>query len=120
MPTPTSNTLTGERLQSMLTGLGSTAGEITATLRAAGIKGHQADAHDCPGARFIATHARELLPGTDRIAVTLTAERAVIGITSADPDEYREVTASTPETVEYFLDRFDQGDHEDLIEACAS
>lgn len=117
MPTPTGNTLTGESLQSTLTGLGSTADEVTATLRAAGIKGHLTDAHNCPGARFIATRARELLPGADRITVTLTAEKAVIGITFADPDEYREVTASTPEAVEDFLDHFDQGDYEDLIEA---
>jgi hypothetical protein len=36
-------------LKRLLRGLGTTADEIAATLRAVGVKGSRTDAHDCPG-----------------------------------------------------------------------
>ena len=112
----TNTALTGEWLHSLLTGLGNTADEVAATLRAADVKGYRTDVQDDPGARFIASKARELVPATAQVAVILTAEEAVIGITPADPDDYWEVSASTPEAVEDFLDGFDAGDYDDLAE----
>ncbi len=111
-----STALTGEWLRSLLAGLGNTADEVAATMRATGIKGPRASAHDCPGARLIAARAGELAAATSQVAVTLTADAAVIGITPAAPGNYWEITASTPEAVEDFLDGFDGGDYDYLAE----
>lgn len=112
----TNTALTGEWLHSLLTGLGNTADEVAATLRAADVKGYRTDVRDDPGARFIASKARELVPATAQVDVILTAEEAVIGITPVGPDDYWEVSANTPEAVEDFLDGFDAGDYDDLAE----
>lgn len=112
MTTPTP--LTAQWLQNLLTGLGSAADEVAAALRTAGIKGVRTDAHDCPGARYAAAKARELVAPDCQVAVTLTQEQTVIGITTASPDDYQEVSASTPEAVEDFLSRFDDGQYGDL------
>jgi hypothetical protein len=111
----TRTALTRKWLKSLLTGLGSTADEVAATLRAAGIKGYHTDCHDCPGARYIASKASELARA-DKVTVTLTAEQAVIGITRDDTDRYREVKARTPGALEDFLDGFDSGEYDDLAE----
>jgi len=94
MTTPTP--LTAQWLQNLLTGLGSTADEVAATLRTAGIKGVRTDAHDCPGARYIAAKARELVAPDCQVAVTLTQEQTVIGITTAGPDDYQESRPARP------------------------
>jgi hypothetical protein len=112
MTTPTP--LTAQWLENLLAGLGSTADEVAATLRTAGIKGVRTDVHDCPGARYIAAKARELVTPDCQVAVTLTHELTVIAITAASPDDYQEVSASTPEAVEDFLGRFDDGQYGDL------
>jgi hypothetical protein len=106
--------LSREWLKKLLRGLGTTADEIAATLRAAGVKGSRTDAHDCPGAGYIAMKAREILPATDLATVTLTADHAVIGITRAGTSYYHEVKARTPGPLEDFLDGFDGGDYADL------
>lgn len=116
----TRTALTRQWLKSLLAGLGSTADEIAATLRAAGIKGSRTDCHDCPGARYIASKAHERVPATDQVTVTLTADKAVIGITRPGTDHYQEVKASTPEALEDFLDGFDGGDYDDLAEIPAA
>lgn len=103
-------------LKQLLRGLGTTADEVAATLRAAGIKGSRIDAHDCPGARYIAMRTRELIPTPDLATVTLTADKTVIGITRAGTDFYREVKARTPGALEDFLDGFDGHDYDDLAE----
>jgi hypothetical protein len=112
--------LTRKWLKALLAGLGSTADEVAATLRAAGIKGSRTECHDCPGARYIASKARELVPAADQVTVTLTADKAVIDITRPGTDDYREVRASTPGALEDFLDGFDSGDYDDLAEECAA
>lgn len=111
-----STPLTSKWLTSVLADIGGTADEVAATLRETGVKGHPANCHDCPGARYIALRARELLPPADRVAVTLTGEIVVIGITPASADQYREVAASTPEALEDFIDGFDSGEYHDLAE----
>jgi hypothetical protein len=116
----THTALTRKWLRNLLRGLGATAEEVAATLRAAGVKGPRTDCHDCPGARYIAVKARELVPATDQVTVTLTADKAVIGITRAGTDQYREVKASTPEALEDFLDGFDADDYGDLAEEPAA
>ncbi len=106
--------LTRKWLRNLLRGLGATAEEVAATLHAVGVKGSRTDAHDCPGAGYIAMKAREILPATDLATVTLTADKAVIGITRTGTSYYREVRARTPEALEDFLDGFDSGDYDDL------
>jgi hypothetical protein len=106
--------LTRKWLRKLLRGLGTSADEVVATLRAAGVTGTRTDAHDCPGAGYITLKAREILPATDRVTVTLTADKAVIAITRADTSYYRDIKARTPEALEDFLDGFDSGDYADL------
>jgi hypothetical protein len=108
--------LTRKWLKQLLHELGTTADEVAATLRAAGVKGSLTDCHDCPGARYIAVKARALIPAAELVTVTLTADRAVLGITREGTDYYREVTARTPGALEDFLDSFDSGGYNDLAE----
>lgn len=116
----TRTALTRKWLESLLAGLGSTADEVAATLRAAGIKGFRTHCHDCPGARYIASKARELIPATDQVTVTLTADETVIAITRPGTDHYQEVKTSTPAALEDFLDGFDAGEYDDLAETPAA
>jgi hypothetical protein len=110
--------LTKKWLKRLLHELGTTADEVAGTLRAAGIKGTRTDVRDCPGARYITLKARAFVTAPDLVTVTLTADRAVIGITRAGTDYYREVKARTPGALEDFLDGFDggSGDYNDLAE----
>jgi hypothetical protein len=78
-----------------------------------------ADIWKDPVAVYISARMRGLVPPDAGIEVVVTAEEIVVSVAaaSAGPDNRHEVTASTPDAVEDFLDRFDAGeDYNDLAE----
>lgn len=115
----TSTQLSTTWLASLLNSLGSTGDEVAATLRKASVKGIPADIWKDPVAVYISARTRDLAPPDAEIEVVVTAEEIVVSVTaaSAAPDHDHEVTASTPDAVEDFLDRFDADeDYNDLAE----
>jgi hypothetical protein len=97
--------------------MGSTADEVAATLRQASITGIPADAHDCPGARYVRGMASPSVPAADSVAVTMTAEDTVIGVIENGGAVYWEVVSPTTEAIEEFLDELDGGRYPDLAAA---
>lgn len=104
-------------LVSLLSGLGSTSDEVADTLRAAGAKGVPTDIWNDPVAVYIRARTRSVATPGAAIEVVVTVEEIVVSITTSsdNPDDRHEVSASTPDAVEDFLDRFDAGeDYNDL------
>lgn len=104
-------------LVSLLSSLGSTGDEVARTLRAAAATGVTTDIWNDPVAVCIRARARGMVAPASDIEVVVTVDEIVVSVAtaSADPYDRHEVSASTPDAVEDFLDRFDAGeDYNDL------